>query len=325
LACGVCHSDSFTKTGSYPGVKFPRIPGHEVIGTVVKIGSEAKRWSIGNVVGRGWCAGYCFTCHSCRRGDFITCQNQQVTGISCDGGYAEYMSSPWESLVSLPDIMDPRSAAPLLCAGVTVFNSMRNLARPGQIVAVQGIGGLGHLAVQFGNKMGFRIVAISQGQHKKQLAMDLGAHVYLDSNSVDPAVELMKMGGASLIVCTSFSSKAISALLEGVSVGGTLLTLGLSPESLSVNTLQLISSRRKIQGWPCGAPIDSEDTLNFASLTGTKAMIETYPLSQAATAYERMMTNQARFRVVVVPDGEMEKREEKKEEKKEDKNEDKKR
>jgi len=320
LACGVCHSDSFTKSGGFPGIKFPRVPGHEVIGTVVKVGEEAKRWSIGDRVGRGWCGGYCFSCQPCLRGDFVTCQSHAVTGITTDGGYAEYMVSPWEALVLVPSELEPKEAAPLLCAGVTVFNSMRNTAKPGSLVAIQGIGGLGHLAVQFGRKMGYKVVAISQGQDKKQLAMELGAHVYLDSNSVNASAELTKMGGASLIVCTAFSSKAMSSLMDGVGVGGTLLTLGASGEPLSINTLQLISARRAIQGWPSGAPIDAEDTLNFAAFSGTKSMIEVYPLSQASAAYDRMMSNQARFRVVLVPDGEIkdDKNEEKKDDKKEE-------
>jgi len=309
LACGLCHSDSLTKEGTFPGIKFPRIPGHEVVGTVTKVGDEAKRWKVGDRVGRGWCGGYCFSCPPCLRGDFVTCQSLQVTGITTDGGYAEYMVSPWEALVSVPSDLSATEAAPLMCAGLTVFNSMRHFGKPGALVAVQGIGGLGHLAVQFGRKMGYKIVAISQGQDKKQLSMELGAHVYLDSTSCDVSSELQKMGGASLIVCTAFSSQAVSSLMNGVGVGGTLLTLGASNDPLSVNTIQLIVSRRSIQGWPSGAPIDAEDTLAFASLSGTKSMVEVFGLDDVAAAYERMMSNKARFRVVLVPKGAEEKEE----------------
>jgi len=311
LACGLCHSDSMTKEGTFPGIKYPRVPGHEVVGTVAKVGEDAKRWSVGDRVGRGWCGGYCFHCQPCLRGDFVTCTSHQITGITTDGGYAEYMVCPWESLVSVPHDISATEAAPLLCAGVTVFASMKHFAKPGALVAVQGIGGLGHLAVQFGRKMGFKIVAISQGTDKKQLATELGAHVYLDSSSCDVSSELLKMGGAALIVCTAYSSQAISSLMNGVGVGGTLLTLGASMEPLTINTIQLITNRRSVQGWPSGAPIDSEDTLSFASLSGTKSMVEVYGLDDVPAAYERMMSNKARFRVVVVPKGAEEKEEKK--------------
>lgn len=301
-ACGICHSDAFVKEGLWPGIEYPRVPGHEVIGVVEDTGSRVANFSKGQRVGVGWHGGHCFVCQPCRRGDFISCENAQVCGISYDGGYQEYMAAPQEALALVPDDLASSEAAPLLCAGITTFNSLRNMhVLAGSIVAVQGIGGLGHLAIQFANKLGYKVVALSGSDAKKQLAADLGAHEYIDSSSVDPVEALQDMGGASVIMATAPSSKVITSIVGGLAIDGKVLVLAASGDAIEVGPLQLIPGRRAIMGWPSGTAVDSEDTLNFSALTGVTAMVETYPLEKAEEAYQQMMSNQARFRVVLVP------------------------
>jgi D-arabinose 1-dehydrogenase-like Zn-dependent alcohol dehydrogenase len=299
-ACGVCHSDVFTKQGLFPGIQYPRVPGHEVVGTVDRVGANVPEWRPGQRVGVGWHGGHCGHCPSCRRGDFITCANGQIPGIHYDGGYADHMIAPFEALASVPDELDAAEAAPLLCAGITTYNALRNSGlRPGDVVAVLGVGGLGHLAVQFAAKMGCRTVAIARGADKGPLARKLGAHHYVDSVAQDVPAELSKLGGARIILSTVTSSKAISAAIGGLGVNGKLLVVGAAPDAIEVSPLDLISGRRSIQGWPSGTSSDSEDTLAFSSLNGIRPMIETMPLERAAEAYERMMSGDARFRRVV--------------------------
>jgi alcohol dehydrogenase/propanol-preferring alcohol dehydrogenase len=301
-ACGICHSDAFPVTGAFPGIKYPIVPGHEVAGRIDAIGSDVTTWKVGQRVGVGWFGGACFVCDRCRRGDFITCRNLKIPGIHYDGGYADYMIAPIDALALIPDELDATAAAPLLCAGITTFNALRHSgAGPGDVVAIQGIGGLGHLAVQFARRMGFHTVAIARGRDKEKLALELGAHVYLDSETQDAAKELMALGGAKAILATVTSGKAMTPLIDGLGVDGTLLVVGASPEPIEVNGLHIIGARRGVRGWPSGTSADSEDTLRFSALTGVEAMIETYPLTRAAQAYERMMSGKARFRVVVVP------------------------
>ena len=299
-ACGVCHSDAFTKLGAFPGIQYPRVPGHEVVGTVDMVGEDVPEWQPGRRVGVGWHGGHCGHCHSCRRGDFITCAERQIPGITYDGGYAEYMLAPFEALASIPDELGAADAAPLLCAGITTYNALRNSgARPGDIVAVLGIGGLGHLGVQFAAKMGCHTVAIARGADKGPLARKLGAHRYLDSVSQDVAGELAKLGGARVILSTVTNSKAMSAVLGGLGVDGKLIVVGASPDPIEVSPLLLIGERRSIQGWPSGTSSDSEETMAFSALSGIRPMIETMPLERAAEAYERMMSGAARFRMVL--------------------------
>jgi D-arabinose 1-dehydrogenase-like Zn-dependent alcohol dehydrogenase len=301
-ACGICHSDSYVVTGTYPGVRFPAVPGHEIAGRIDALGSEITNWRVGQRVGVGWFGGMCGTCPRCRRGDFITCRNLRVPGIHFDGGYADYMVAPMEALASIPDALDAVHAAPLLCAGITTFNALRNSsARPGDVVAILGIGGLGHLGVQFANRMGFHTVAIARGRDKGNLARDLGAHLYIDSETQDPAKELMALGGAKVILATVTSGKAMTPLIDGLGIDGTLIVLGASPEPIEVNPYHVIGERRGVRGWPSGTSVDSEDTMRFSALTGVETMIETYPLTQAAEAYQRMLSGKARFRVVIVP------------------------
>lgn len=299
-ACGVCHSDAFTKTGGFPGIRYPRVPGHEVVGIVDKVGDGVPGWRAGQRVGVGWHGGHCGHCASCRRGDFITCANGQIPGISYDGGYADYMIAPFEALAAIPDELKAAEAAPLLCAGITTYNALRNSgARSGDVVAVLGIGGLGHLGVQFAARMGCRTVAIARGADKGPLARKLGAHHYLDSVAQDFAAELQKLGGARVILSTVTASKAMSAAAAGLGVGGKLMVVGASPEPIEVSPLLLIGGRRSIQGWPSGTSSDSEDTLAFSTLSGIRPMIETMPLEKAPEAYERMMSGAARFRMVI--------------------------
>lgn len=299
-ACGICHSDVLTKEGLYPGIQYPRIPGHEISGHIDAVGAGVTQWKSGQHVGVGWHGGHCFICENCRRGDFILCQNGKVTGISFDGGYAEYTIVPAEAVAAMPDGISDDEAAPLLCAGITVFNSMRNSgARAGDLVAVQGLGGLGHLGVQYARQMGFRTVAIGRGSDKEPLARKLGAHVYVDSGRADAAAELKKLGGARLILATAPDAKAISAIAGGLASNGELLVVGVPPEPISVSVMQIVGERQNVQGWPSGSAIDSEDTLHFSVLTGVRPMIEKYPLEKAAEGYERMMSGQARFRVVL--------------------------
>jgi D-arabinose 1-dehydrogenase-like Zn-dependent alcohol dehydrogenase len=299
-ACGVCHSDAFTKTGAFPGITFPRVPGHEVVGVIETVGERVPDWKVGQRVGVGWHGGHCGHCPSCRRGDFITCVNAKVPGISYDGGYADYMVAPFEALAAIPEDLEAADAAPLLCAGITTFNALRNSgARAGDTVAILGIGGLGHLGVQFAAKMGCRTVAIARGQDKAALARKLGAHIYLDSRTQDVAAELTKLGGARIILSTVTSASAMSAVLGGLAIDGKMIVLGVSPEPIEAPPFLLVGGRRGVHGWPSGTSIESEDTLNFSALANVRPMIETMPLERAAEAYERMMSGDARFRMVI--------------------------
>jgi D-arabinose 1-dehydrogenase-like Zn-dependent alcohol dehydrogenase len=300
-ACGICHSDFVTKEGIWPGIQFPRAPGHEVAGIVDAVGPGVAGWKAGQRVGVGWHGGHCGYCNSCRRGDFVTCQiAPQTPGISYDGGYADYMIAPAAALARIPDGLSAVEAAPLMCAGVTTFNALRNSgARPGDTVAVLGVGGLGHLGVQFAAKMGFRAVAIARGADKEALARKLGAQHYINSQAQDAAAALTKMGGARVILATVTSGPAMSAVLGGLGVDGRLVIVGAPAEPLEVPALGLIFARGSIVGWPSGTSIDSEDTLAFSVLSGVRPMTEVFPLERAAEAYERMMSGKARFRVVL--------------------------
>jgi D-arabinose 1-dehydrogenase-like Zn-dependent alcohol dehydrogenase len=299
-ACGVCHSDVLTKEGLWPGIQYPRIPGHEVAGIVDEVGAGVSAWKKGQRVGVGWHGGHDNTCRECRRGDFGNCRNMKIAGISYDGGYQQYMIAPIEALVSLPDTLSDVDAAPLLCAGVTTYNALRHSgALPGDLVAVQGIGGLGHLGIQFGNKFGYKVAAIGRGSENASLAKKLGASVYIDSQSTKPAEELQKLGGARVIMATAPNSKAMSELIDGLGPNGKLLVVGAAFDPIEVTPIQLINGSKTIQGWASGTPADSEDTVRFADLTGVRPMIETYPLERAAEAYDRMMSGKAQFRVVL--------------------------
>ena len=299
-ACGVCHSDSITKFGGFPGIVYPRTPGHEVAGVVDAVGAGVPLFKPGQRVGLGWHGGHCGYCVPCRRGDFILCENQQFSGISFDGGYADYVLAPANALALIPDDLADVDAAPLMCAGVTTFNSLRNSgARPGDTVAILGIGGLGHLGVQFAAKSGYRTVAIARGQDKAPLARQLGAHIYIDSTTQDPAAELQKLGGAAVILSTLTNADALSAAVNGLAPKGKLIILGVPEKPFEVGAVPLIMGSRTIAGWPSGTGMDSEDTLNFSALAGVKPMIETYPLERAAEAFDRMMSGKARFRVVL--------------------------
>jgi D-arabinose 1-dehydrogenase-like Zn-dependent alcohol dehydrogenase len=300
-ACGICHSDSLTKEGHWPGIQYPRAPGHEVAGIIDVVGAGVAGWESGQRAAVGWHGGHCGYCNSCRRGDFVTCQIAfQIPGISYDGGYADYMVAPAGALAHIPDELSAVEAGPLVCAGITTFNSLRHSgARPGDVVAVLGVGGLGHLGVQFSVKMGFKTIAIARGSDKEAFARKLGASHYIDSQSQDPAAELNKLGGARVILATVTSGKAMSAVLGGLGVNGKLVILGAPAEPLEVPALPLIGGRRSIAGWPSGTSIDSQDTLSFSVLTGVRSMNEVFPLERAAEAYERMMSGKARFRVVL--------------------------
>ena len=299
-ACGVCHSDSFTTTGAFPGIQYPRVPGHEVVGVVDALGADVPGWQAGQRVGVGWHGGHCGHCRSCRHGDFLTCETGQIPGISYDGGYAEYMTAPFEALAAIPDELAAADAAPLLCAGITTFNALRNNgARPGELVAILGIGGLGHLAVQFAAKMGCHTVAIARGRDKEALARKLGAHHYIDSATQDVAAALTRLGGARVVLATVTNAKAMSATIDGLAAGGKLIVIGASPEPIEVSPFQVIGARRSIMGWPSGTSIDSEETMAFSALVGIRPMIETMPLERAAEAYDRMMRGDARFRMVL--------------------------
>jgi D-arabinose 1-dehydrogenase-like Zn-dependent alcohol dehydrogenase len=301
-ACGVCHSDMFTVAGAFPGIQYPRVPGHEVVGIIDALGADVPDWKQGMRVGVGWHGGHCGHCSSCRRGDFITCTQGQIPGISYDGGYAEYMIAPFEALASIPDDLKSEDAAPLLCAGITTFNALRHSgARTGDLVAVLGVGGLGHLGVQFAAKMGFKTVAIARGADKGPLAKRLGAHVYIDSTSQNAAEELTKLGGAKVILATVTDAKSMSSVVAGLGIDGKLVVLGASADPIEVSPLLLIGARRSIAGWPSGTAPDSEDTLRFSVLSNVRPMIETFPLADAAAAYEHMMSGKARFRVVLTP------------------------
>lgn len=299
-ACGVCHSDVLTKDGLWPGIEYPRVPGHEVAGIVDEVGDGVTAWRKGQRVGVGWHGGQDNTCRECRRGDFRNCRNVKVCGISYDGGYQQYMVAPVEALVAIPESLSDVDAAPLLCAGITTYNALRNSgAMPGDLVAVLGIGGLGHLGIQFANKFGYQVAAIGRGSETAPLAKKLGAHLYIDSSSTNPAEELQKLGGARVVLATAPSSKAMSQLIDGLAPNGELMVIGATADPIEVTPLQLITGSKTIQGWASGTPADSEDTLRFAEISGVRPMIETYPLEKAAEAYARMLSGKAEFRVVL--------------------------
>ena len=299
-ACGVCHSDSIVKEGLFPWVQFPRVPGHEIAGRIDAVGEGVTQWKAGQRVGVGWHGGHCFICEPCRRGDFVLCKNEKITGITHDGGYAEYVVVPAEAVAAMPDELPAAEAAPLLCAGITVYNAMRNAgARAGDTVAIQGIGGLGHLGIQYARQMGFRTIAIGRGSGTEQLARKLGAHVYLDSSAANPAEALQKLGGAQVILATAPDAKSISVLVDGLKVAGKLLVIGATAEPLSISPFQIIQQRRTVQGWPSGTAMDSEDTLRFCAQSGVRPMIEKYPLAKVKEAYARMESGDAQFRVVL--------------------------
>src|SRR3989440_4740597 len=299
-ACGICHSDSLVKEGHWPGLKYPRVPGHEVVGVVDAVGAGVSQWKPGQRVGVGWHGGHCGHCDACRSGDFFGCQVAlQITGISFDGGYADYMVAPAIALALVPEDLSAVEAAPLMCAGITTYNALRNSqARSGDVVAVLGLGGLGHLGVQYAAKMGFKTVGIARGQDKEPLGRKLGAAVYIDSQAQDPAAELQKLGGARVILATATSGEAMSAVQGGLAVNGTLLVVG-AAESMQVSPTFLLSGCRSVKGWYSGTSIDSQDTLAFSLRTGVRPMIETYPLERVSEAYDRMMSGKARFRVVL--------------------------
>jgi len=300
-ACGICHSDVIIKEGLFPGISYPRVPGHEVIGMIDEVGAGVKDWKKGERVGVGWHGGQDGTCPACRRGDFLNCANAMVCGISFDGGYQEFMVAPREALARMPESLDAAEAAPLMCAGVTTFNSLRHSgALPSDLVAVQGIGGLGHLGIQFAKKFGYRVAAIGRKPENAGLAKKLGADLYIDSASTDAATELQKLGGARVILATAPSGKAMSSLVGGLGANGTLLVVGASAEPIEVSPNQLLFGRKRVQGWPGGMPTDSEDTLRFAEMTGVRPMIEKLPLEKAPEAYARMIEGKARFRMVLV-------------------------
>jgi D-arabinose 1-dehydrogenase-like Zn-dependent alcohol dehydrogenase len=299
-ACGICHSDVLVKEGAWPGIQYPRVPGHEIAGRIDAIGADVTLWKPGQRVGVGWHGGHCFECEPCRRGDFLNCKFEKITALHFDGGYQEYMIAPAEAVAAMPDDLPADEAAPLLCAGITVFNALRNAgARAGDLVAVQGIGGLGHLGIQYARQMGFRTVAIGRGADKQALAKKLGAHEYIDTSAGEPAQALQTFGGARVILATAPDSKSMSDLVNGLAPRGTLLVVGAGPDPLSVTPVQLIFGSKRIQGWASGTARDSEDTLNFSLLSGVRPMIERYPLEKAAEAYQQMLSGKARFRVVL--------------------------
>ena len=299
-ACGVCHSDVLTKDGLWPGIEYPRVPGHEVAGIIDEVGEGVSAWKKGQRVGVGWHGGQDNTCRECRRGDFRNCQNLKICGISYDGGYQQYMVAPVEALVAIPENLKDADAAPLLCAGITTYNALRHSgAFPGDLVAVQGIGGLGHLGIQFANKFGYKVAAIGRGPENASLAKKLGASMYIDSQATNAAEELQKLGGARAILATAPNSKAMSELINGLGPNGELIVVGAAFDPIEVTPLQLISGSKTIRGSASGTPADSEDTLRFADLSGARPMIETYPLEKAAEAYARMLSGKAEFRVVL--------------------------
>lgn len=299
-ACGVCGSDELTAEGSWPGIDYPRVPGHEVVGIVDQLGPDVSEWKMGQRVGVGWHGGHDGTCRSCRRGDFRNCENLKIPGISYDGGYEQFMIAPAEAVVPLPEGLREVEAAPLLCAGITTYNALRHSgAMPGDLVAILGIGGLGHLAIQFANKFGYKVAAIGRGSENASAAKQLGAHVYIDNNATDAAQALQKLGGAEVILGTAPSSKAMSEVIDGLGPNGKLVVVGVTADPIEVSPLQLINGSRRIQGWASGSSADEEDTLNFCALSGVRPMIETYPLEKAADAYARMRSGKAQFRVVI--------------------------
>jgi alcohol dehydrogenase/propanol-preferring alcohol dehydrogenase len=299
-ACGICHSDSMVKEGHWPGQMYPRVPGHEVIGVIDALGKDVPEFKRGQRVGIGWYGGHCGHCEPCRRGKFILCRNGLVTGIHFDGGYAEYMVAPWQALASVPEGLAATDAGPLMCAGITTFNALRHAgAIAGETVAVLGIGGLGHLGIQYAAKMGYKTVAIARGKDKEALARQLGAHAYIDSQAQNPAEALQKIGGAKVILATATSGKAMQAVIGGLALDGKLIIIGAAQDPITLNAIQLLMARANIQGWPSGTAIDSQDTLAFSAMTGVRSMNEVFPLARAAEAYDRMMSGEARFRVVL--------------------------
>lgn len=301
-ACGICHSDAIVKEGHWPfgGLQYPRSPGHEIAGRIDAVGEDIALWKRGDRVGVGWHGGHCFVCDPCRRGDFINCRNAKITAIHFDGGYQEYMIAPAEGVAAIPDDLAAEDAAPLLCAGITVYNALRNSgARAGDTVAVHGIGGLGHLGLQYARRMGFRTIAIGRGTDKAALAEKLGAHHYVDTNSGNPAESLQKLGGAAVILATAPDSKSMSMLFDGLAPNGKLMIVGASMDPLAISPMQTIGGRRSVQGWASGTAKDSEDTMQFSALSSVRPMIEKYPLVKAAEAYEQMISGRARFRVVL--------------------------
>lgn len=299
-ACGICGSDELTKDGVWPGIQYPRVPGHEIVGVIDELGAGVTLWRLGQRVGVGWHGGHDNTCRSCQRGDFRNCSNMQVPGISYDGGYQQYMLAPVEALVAMPEALSDIEAAPLLCAGITTYNALRHSgALPGDLVAVLGIGGVGHLGVQFASKFGYKVAAIARGPETAAVAKQLGANVYIDSAAQNAAEALQQLGGAQVILATAPSSKAMSDLFDGLAPNGKLITIGVTAEPLEVSPVQLITGSRSIQGWASGTAADEEDTLRFAELSGVRPMVETYPLEKAAEGYARMRSGHARFRVVL--------------------------
>ncbi|MGH8269640.1 MAG: alcohol dehydrogenase [Steroidobacteraceae bacterium] len=299
-ACGICHSDVLTKEGQWPGIQYPRVPGHEVAGVIDALGAGVSAWKEGQRVGVGWHGGHDNTCPACRRGDFVNCRNLKIAGISYDGGYQEYMIAPAEALAAIPESLSATEAAPLLCAGITTYNALRHSgARPGDLVAVLGVGGLGHLGIQFASRFGYKVVAIGRGAEDAPLARKLGASLYIDSRAERAAEVLRREGGAQVILATAPSAKAMSELIDGLGPNGRLMVVGATSEPIAVTPLQLIMGGRTLQGWASGTPADSEDTLRFAELSGVRPMIETYPLEKAAQAYARMLSGKAEFRVVL--------------------------
>jgi D-arabinose 1-dehydrogenase-like Zn-dependent alcohol dehydrogenase len=299
-ACGVCHSDSFTVEGLYPGLSFPRIPGHEIAGVIDALGPGVVGWRTGQRVGVGWFGGHCGYCEACRRGWLIDCRNLRIPGISYDGGYAEAMVAPAEALAAIPDELGATEAAPLLCAGVTTFNALRHSgAMPGDVVAILGIGGLGHLGVQFANKLGFRTVAIARGADTAELSRKLGAHYFIDNATEDVAAALNRLGGARAVLATITSAEAMTPVIDGLAVRGRLIVVGFDAKPIQVSPLQLIGASRSVVGHASGASIDSQDTLAFSTLSNVRPMIETMPLAHAAEAYARMMRGDTRFRMVL--------------------------
>jgi D-arabinose 1-dehydrogenase-like Zn-dependent alcohol dehydrogenase len=301
-ACGICHSDALTIEGGFPGLSFPRVPGHEVVGKIEALASDVQQWRVGQRVGVGFLGGHCGVCTPCRRGAFVNCERQPVSGIHTDGGYAEVMIAKANALAAIPDGLNPVEAAPLLCAGLTTFNALRNSkARAGDLVAIQGVGGLGHLAIQYATRMGFRVAAIARGEGKRKLALQLGARHYVDSTTQDPAAELQRLGGTRVILATAANSKSISSLTGGLAPQGETIVAGFGgAEPISIDAASLILGERSVAGTLTGLSIDSEDTLAFSVLQGIRAMVETFPLVKAEEAYRRMSSNEARFRIVLV-------------------------
>jgi D-arabinose 1-dehydrogenase-like Zn-dependent alcohol dehydrogenase len=299
-ACGICHSDSYVKEGGFPGVSYPAVPGHEIAGVIAALGEGARGWEVGQRVGVGWFGGNCGYCRPCRHGEPMFCQNMGIPGITLDGGYADYVVVRSNAMALMPDELAAEEAAPLLCAGLTTYNALRHSgARGGDLLAVLGVGGLGHLGVQFARRLGFQTVAIARGREKEELALRLGAHHYIDSTAQDPAAELTRLGGARVILSTVTSAAAMAAAAGGLGIRGKLVVLGAAMEPLNLPPAMLINGNKSIAGHASGTSGDSEDTLAFSVLTDVRPMIETLPLEQAAEAYERMMSGAARFRMVL--------------------------